>query len=113
MAQLRKDTKIAELPILLVNQDHASHPEAHLCVGLLCAALRSRHITRGPRTASQAYVSVHATTLLCPLNGLAQLPFVLDKLARNVIYWKHSNLWRFGACDRYGRLKPFLAEPEA
>jgi len=39
-------------------------------------------------------------------------PAVLEFIIRNVAYWVHSDIWKFGSCDRNCQLKPLYAVPE-
>jgi len=36
-------------------------------------------------------------------------PWFIKFLVKNVTWWIHSDWWKFGACDRYGNLKPLYA----
>jgi len=39
-------------------------------------------------------------------------PAVIELIVRNVAYWVHSDIWKFGACDRKCQLKPLYAVPK-
>jgi hypothetical protein len=39
-------------------------------------------------------------------------PFVMEFLIRNVAYWAHSDIWKFGSCDRSCQMKPLYALTE-
>ncbi|KAH6669653.1 hemerythrin HHE cation binding domain-containing protein [Plectosphaerella plurivora] len=39
-------------------------------------------------------------------------PAPVKFLCKNVIHWVHMSWWKFGSCDRAGRLRPLYAVPE-
>jgi hypothetical protein len=36
-------------------------------------------------------------------------PAVIEVVVLNVAYWVHSDMWKFGACDRNCQMKPLYA----
>ena len=38
-------------------------------------------------------------------------PWIIKFICRNIVWWKNSDQWKFGACDRLGNMKPLYAVP--
>jgi hypothetical protein len=36
-------------------------------------------------------------------------PATIQLVVRNITYWVHSDVWKFGSCDRNWQLKPLYA----